>query len=289
MKAVISLFTFLFISQFTWSAGAQDLDEAFAEIDGRSAETMEKGSFSDKSPVSFLLGYRYVNVAYDEGDIMNQKGDLSGLGAALFYRLSPRSLLRMDGEYLTGSLTYSGAISDGYSRTAFSAKDEFVVKSLSAVYVSSSDWTSSFVTSPFIGLGYRDTLDNKSGEYDYTRDITYNYLILGTQFEVVNDRTKLVMITAELNLLFAGGAKTYLSEVNPNYRDIDLKFKSGNALKLGVESFFTVFETHRIAAEASYKVWNINQSTTEQASDFAYFIEPANKTALTSLTLGYLF
>jgi hypothetical protein len=284
MKLFLSFTSVVLFSILSATCWAEDADfpvETFSTTTATVAKAPSKSNY--------LLGARTVYFDYQEGDFMNDKGFLTGLAGGYFYQFMDNGLFRADGEFLQGGTKYNGGLQDSSGHTTpYQSEDKFRVMNFSGIAMFSSSMTESFVTAPFLGLGYRNTLDGKDNKYDYTRDITYYYLIYGAQFEFINDSRTLFLMNLELDTLLGGQALTKLSDVDSSYPDMNLEFKSGSAYKIGFEFYYTLPTAGKLMAELSYKKWQVAQSKPVAFGD-GYFVEPANTTALTSMTLGYLF
>ncbi len=293
-----SRFSVTVCSSFLISALAFGQSETSStEVSADSSPAIETTTVATETPPAaqesaskYLVGLRSTSFVYEEPSVMNSKGLLTGAAASYFYQVTNGVLLRADGEFLTGKTQYRGSLSDFAGKTIpYSSEDRFRIMNFSTVGVVASNFTSSFVTAPFLGFGYRNTFDDKDGKYDYRRDITYYYLIYGLQFEVMNTQERSLILQAELNNMISGRCKTYLSDVNSKYPDLDLKQKSGMAYGLGLEYFHTLKTGGKLLTGLAYKKWQVPESEYYKYSDNLYFVEPENTTSLTSVTVGYLF
>lgn len=250
---------------------------------------MESSQPKAPSQSNFLLGARRVHFEYQEPDFMKTDGYLDGITGSYFYRWVEGIMFRTDGEYLTGNTHYEGGLQDNYgNQSDYKSEDKFRVINLSGVGMFRSRISDSFATNPFLGLGYRNTFDGKDGPYDYRRDITYYYMILGAQLELINNTAHVLLMNLELDSLVGGQAKSYLSDVDSRYPDPENEFRGGSAYKVGIEYYHTLPTIGKVMAEISYKKWQVGESKPVAYQD-RYFVEPENKTTLTSLSLGLFF
>lgn len=130
--------------------------------------------------------------------------------------------------------------------------------------------------------------DANDGQYDYRRDINYYYVIYGLQFEALNNDRNILLVQVEVDNLVGGSVKTYLSDADSRYPDLDLQLRDGMAYKLGAEYYYNLANSAKILTEVSYKKWQVSESKAAEANGM-YFVEPKNTTSLLSLTVGYLF
>lgn len=239
------------------------------------------------SPNRFTLGLQIVDFRYREPSLMSDTGRLSGLAFTYQRAVTETRSAKVAVEYAQGTLAYDGALqSQTGNTTPYSSTDEFRVANLEFHWVNDPNdggWGNS------IGLGYRNTYDSKSGQYDYRRDITYYYWLFNLSRDIYEVNKVKSVLNLEMSILFGGGAKTYLSDVAPAYSDVNFAFQSGLGFKASIETTLPVFENKEMLVGLSYKYWTIADSKTEYVGNGAYGVEPHNNTALTSITIGYVF
>jgi hypothetical protein len=196
--------------------------------------------------------------------------------------------LKFSADYVQGNVAYDGfLVSTLGVKTPYQSTEKFRVMNLEVIL--SGPLSNSSVWGMTTGGGYRNTYDYKSGPYDYTRDISYYYLLLGVNAQIYSQGKIRSVASLELSSLLGGGAKTHLSDVSASYKDVNLTFQSGTALKLGVETTLPVFTDKEIIVDLSYKYWTVADSKSEYAGNGEYYIEPHNTTGLATLSVGYVF
>lgn len=236
----------------------------------------------------FVVGLKTVDFNYNEPGLMSDRGWLSGLNFQYHRMMSETNTLIVSADYVQGSTVYNGALQTNTGNTTpYSSTEQFRVMSLEAAF--SSPISNSGTWGVLVGLGYRNTYDNKTGQYDYRRDITYYYTVLGLTAQLYNQGKIKAVGIGELNTLLGGGAKTYLSDVSSSYKDVNFAFRNGAAVKIGVETTIKDFIGKEILVDVSYKYWTVADSNVEYVGNNSYGLEPHNTTGLTSISVGYVF
>lgn len=236
----------------------------------------------------FVVGLKTVDFNYNEPGLMSDRGWLSGLNVQYRRMMSETNTLIVSADYVQGSTIYNGALQTNTGdKTPYSSTEQFRVMSLEAAFsgpiLNSNTWGA------VAGFGYRNTYDNKTGQYDYRRDITYYYTVLGLTALLYNQGKIKAVGIGELNTLLGGGAKTYLSDVSSSYKDVNFAFRNGAAVKLGIETSIKDFIGKEILIDVSYKYWTVADSNVEYVGNNSYGLEPHNTTGLTSISVGYVF
>jgi outer membrane protein W len=157
---------------------------------------------------------------------------------------------------------------------------------------------SSFVLSPYIGIGYR-YLDQalggtvtSTGALGYDRRSTYNYIPIGvTHRFAVNDNKAKLETTLEYNYLISGNQYSGLAAVNPYLSNQNNAQNSGYGINLTI-----LYKQDQWGFGPYYKYWNIADSQTNinrglaAGIPYAYTTkEPANTTNEFGLKLTYSF
>ncbi len=266
---------------------AEDVSPNF-ETEGPVAAPAEASEIPQPDSQKFVVGLKTVDFNYKEPDLMSDRGWLSGLNFQYHRKLSETNTLIISADYIQGSTVYNGALQTNTGNTTpYSSTEQFRVMSLEAAF--SASITNSPTWGILVGVGYRNTYDNKTGQYDYRRDITYYYTVLGLTAQLYNQGRIKAVGVGELNTLLGGGAKTYLSDVSSSYKDVNFTFRSGSAIKIGVETSIKDFIGKEILVDVSYKHWTVADSNIEYVGNSSYALEPHNTTDLTSLSIGYVF
>lgn len=251
------------------------------------AAPAESPALPRASTEKFILGLHTVDFNYQEPGLMSDRGWLAGVAFQYHRLLSDDRLLKVAADYAQGSTLYNGALQTNTGNTTpYSSTEQFRVINLELILgnsLSDRGWAMT------VGGGYRNTYDNKSGPYDYRRDITYYYLLVGLNSRLYDGGKIKSILNLEFSSLLGGGAKTYLSDVSSSYKDVNFAFKYGSALKVGVETTLPVFNEKEVLVDLSYKYWTLSDSKIEYVGNGSYGVEPHNNTALTSITVGYIF
>lgn len=289
---VLSLFLLLLtIISFSSISHAQDENLSSSEDSASSSaiSTSASDSNADESNNSYQVALKTTNFLFEEPELMQDHGQLSGVAIAFSHRMSEESLLGFQGEYISGQTSYDGSLMDDGER--LTAKDNYRIYALEGMWIRNSMVPEMFKISPFLGLGYRNTFDGKDNDYDYRRENVYVYGIAGAEIELAESRGILLLAKGQFNFLVGGQNKSYMTDAYDSdvYPDVELKFKSGQAFKLGLEMHYTLPNKNKLQADVSWTEWRVGDSETFQVAENKYLVEPNSKTTLTSLSLGYIF
>jgi len=270
MKKIISFL--LLISSL---AGAQTT--AVSEL----YDTLPAGA----QPHQYEVGLKLSQFEYTEPK-MKDSGQMSGLSFKYLYQYTRTSLFRLDGEYLTGSLTYDGHYMSG--TPVKMSGEKFRTMELESSWINYTSINPDYSFAPYYGFGIRNTFDDHDSSSDYRRVYDYYTLHFGGQWEFEHSSKTSSFIRASFHYLIGGSNKTYWSDVEPGGPDFTFKFSSGNAMKLGYEVYSTDRRNGKFAVGINYAKWSIARSSNVISGSYVFY-EPENKTEITSLSLGYLF
>jgi len=245
-------------------------------------------SIADEMPKNrYILGLKTVDFKYEEPGLMSDRGQLNGLAFIFQRSLHSESYIKAATEYIEGSTIYNGALQTNFGvTTPYSSTEKFRI--INFEFMMGRTPLDSFWATYF-GIGYRNTFDSKSGQYDYRRDITYYYYFAGLNPVIYSNPHMKASVNFEMSALLGGGAKTYLSDVSTTYQDVNFEFQNGYAFKIGTEIILFASEETEIFTDLSYKHWLLSDSKVEYIGNGSYGVEPHNATALLSFTLGYIF
>jgi hypothetical protein len=234
----------------------------------------------------YILGFQVSNFYYQEPGLMNDSGYLYGLVFQYLNQRKPGMQFRVDGEFAMGTLNYVGHFMDG-SPAQFNG-ERFRIFEVNATWARDTYQAPPMVFSPFYGLGYRSTFDNKDNESDYRRDYYYLYGTFGLQWRFRHSSKASSKIRAGLSPLFGGSNKTYLSDFDADFPDVTLPYTSGVAQKIAYEYTTLLANNRNLVAGISYTRWSVSASQIAR-TPIGNFVEPGNDTIITAINLSYLF
>lgn len=241
----------------------------------------------EPSPNRYMVGVHSVDFNYQEPGLMSDQGRLNGIALGFQRTFNTDRYFKITADYAQGDTLYNGSLQTNFGvTTPYSSTERFRVFNMEFLLgrePTDGSWPIS------TGIGYRNTYDNKTGQYDYRRDITYYYLIIGLNSPIYKNNNLKSILNLELSSLLGGGAKTYLSDVSTSYKDVNFEFQYGSALKAGLESYVTIFGDQQFLVDVSYKYWTLTDSKVEYIGNSSYGVEPHNTTGLFSITVGYVF
>ena len=228
------------------------------------------------SPSSFDFGGQLSHITYKEPGIMSESGEMFGV-TAVYTRVEPNLMWRIDGTLTTGEVDYTGSYSDGTPLTIKGIRDTmFEVRAV----LGPSDYIKldSYYL-PYIGIGYRYLSDEANkAPGGYLRESNYIYLPLGVDGMVMTKGRWSVGFTVEYDLFVSGTQCSRLSDVDPGYSDMENSQSSGSGYRASLK--FMLDDINDLTIEPFVKYWKIGESNTTlityYGTPIGYGYEPAN-------------
>ena len=186
--------------------------------------------------------------------------------------------------YMTGSVTYNGALFDGTPYTASGIQDYyFETRGMLGLTLGNADQNGMDFW-PYVGVGYRRLFNGMGADqYGYNRTSTYTYLPAGmkARFKMVNGWN--LAFTGEYDIFLGGRQESDIAEaiINNQSTGYGLRGSAQLSKNLGRVSLFV---------EPFYRYWNIGES--DVAYSYAldeYLYEPANHTDEYGVKIGIGF
>jgi hypothetical protein len=235
---------------------------------------------------AWQLGAALSHITYEEPGIMEEKGFMYGLNAAYTYHHA--AMFKAEAGFSFGTVDYtspdSGEINDIFDymlEVRGLAGYDFVVSAATVI-------------TPYTGLGYRYLCDDSSGKVSnlgaagYKREANYVYSPVGLAAYTVLNSAWALDALVEYDIFWKGLQKSYLSDANLGYSDIENDQNNGYGLRAALNfSHTSVNTTYTFGPFVRY--WDID--TSEVATSYRYgsipylFVEPAN----TSTEYGFNF
>ena len=219
----------------------------------------------------------------DSGYLFGVYGDASFSISKLI-----RGILTAD--FASGTLNYDGSVCNinTGSCTDYSAKTQDVIIHVTQRF----DFELSERVSLFMGPGFRVLIDKGVGSGFYTRFGTYLYAPLGITFQLPRSEG-IYVLDLEYDLFLRGTMKSYLSETNSKYSDINHTQTNGSGFRFSVKDQ-TVFYDRSVSFLLFYENWSIGDSDPQPlmingAPSGKFYSEPKNFTDAVGLGLGLSF
>ena len=220
------------------------------------------------------VGLTVSHYAYQEPDLydyrtdetldVNIKGEIVGLDYASTLVMDDAYFVKFDGRFTYGQLDYSGS-GNNYNEPNY----YFDIRPL----IGKDFDFDGMVLAPYTGLGYRHLMNDgqgisTTGYWGYRRKSEYLYLPLGLTHRISTGESSLLETNIEVDYLLHGNQKSYLSDGNAGYSDIDNEQHKGYGLRSA-----TMYRMNQFAIGPYFQYWHIYDSETAGA-----FIEPNNHT-----------
>jgi hypothetical protein len=199
-------------------------------------------------------------------------------------------MFRAEGRVAFGQVDYDGGIIDLETSeiTPYSIDDidDWVFEGRLLL---GADWLyGSILNTLFAGIGYRYLNDDISFDpIGYERESNYLYIPIGYQFDNGSEMGWSFGFGAEFDVFIVGNQRSYLSDVDPSYSDIDSRQDSGYgyraSVKLQHKSKRAIF-----AVEPFIRYWDIDDSEFSYES-FGTVWEPANETTEYGISILWKF
>ncbi len=204
----------------------------------------------------FAVGTEVSYFQYEEPGVMKETGVMAGIVGSYAYH--NYIMLKAEGKLAAGLLDYDGALSDGTPLTINSIPNYmFEVRGLLGY-----DFAAKAVTiTPYLGIGYRWLQDNSQEQsvYGYKRESNRLYLPIGLEFVANLGNGWFLGAAGEYDFFLWGKQKSYGSDLNPAYPDVENKQTKGYGVR-GSISIAKKGEKVGFVIEPYVKYWNMDDS-----------------------------
>lgn len=224
----------------------------------------------------FSLGTEISYIKYKE-TYMEDKGMMYGIAGSYAYH--GNVMLKVEGKFAYGRLDYEGQTWGG-TPLAASAIPAYMLELRGLLGY---DFSFKAITiTPNLGFGYRwlqDNSQNVSPPGGYKRESNYFYIPIGIETVANLGHSWSLGAHVEYDRFLWGVQKTYLSNADPGFNDIENKQTSGYGFR-GSISVAKRCEKVGFLIEPYIRYWNINDSEivpiTYYGTIVDYGIEPDN-------------
>ena len=184
-------------------------------------------------------------------------------------------------EYSLGNIDYTSAGTGSMKKEYYKSRLEYYVSSTSALGVKD--------LRPYIGLGYRDLLDDSgfkrssTSHIGYDRVSQYYYIPIGAVW-YVNEKLSL---KSQYNYFLQGKQTSFLNEVLPNTYPANIE--NTQRLGWGIDVTLRSKLNDRWYTYGFFRIWNIEDSDLTSCSPLIYCFEPKNQTHEIGAGISYNF
>ena len=184
-------------------------------------------------------------------------------------------------EYSFGNIDYSSAGTGTMKKQYYKGRLEY--------YLSTSSKVGANDLLPYIGLGYRDLLDDSgyktssTNHLGYDRLSQYYYVPIGAIWYISDS----LSLKSQYNYLIEGKQISYLREILPNEYSVNLENiqRAGYGIDLTLRSKLN----SKWSTYGFFRSWNIEDSDAVSCSALIYCMEPKNQTHEIGAGISYHF
>ena len=184
-------------------------------------------------------------------------------------------------EYSFGNIDYTSAGTGTMKKEYYKGRLEYYISTISRVGAND--------LKPYIGLGYRDLLDDSgfkrssTNHLGYDRLSQYYYIPIGAIW-YINDELSL---KSQYNHLLRGKQTSFLNEILPN--DYSTNPEKTQRFGWGIDLTLRSKFNDRWSTYGFFRSWNIEDSDLTSCSPLIYCMEPKNQTHEIGAGISYNF
>ena len=184
-------------------------------------------------------------------------------------------------EYSFGNIDYTSAGTGTMKKEYYKSRIEYYISTASRLRAND--------LKPYIGLGYRELLDDSGFKRSSTNHIGYDrlsqyyYIPIGAIW-YINEKLSL---KSQYNYLLEGKQTSFLNEVLPNTYAVN--FENTQRLGWGIDVTLSSKLNNRWSTYGFLRVWNIDDSDLTSCSPLIYCVEPKNQTHEIGAGISYNF
>ena len=184
-------------------------------------------------------------------------------------------------EYSFGNIDYTSAGTGTMKKEYYQSRLEYYISTISRVGAND--------LRPYIGLGYRDLLDDSgfkrssTNHLGYDRLSQYYYIPIGAVW-YLNEK---VSLKSQYNYFLEGKQISFLNEVLPNTYSVNPK--NIQRIGWGIDLTLRSKLNDKWSTYGFFRSWNIEDSDSPACSPFIYCMEPKNQTHEIGAGISYNF
>jgi hypothetical protein len=199
-------------------------------------------------------------------------------------------MFRAEGRVAFGQVDYDGGIVDLNTNTvtpySMDDIDDWVFEG--RLLLGGDRLHQSALHTIYAGIGYRYLNDDSSFDpAGYERESNYVYVPVGYAFDSSIEEGWSFGFGAEFDIFLVGNQKSYLSDVNPTYPDIDSRQESGYGCRASVR-FQHKSQKGIFVVEPFIRYWDIDDSEVS-IETIGNLYEPANETIESGISVLWMY
>jgi hypothetical protein len=241
------------------------------------ASFITKDSEEKTAPKQFIaLGTEISYLKYNESGV-EDKGMMYGIVGSYAYHYN-KIMLKAEGKFAYGQVDYDGATWSGTPLTISDIPDYMLeFRGLLGYEIVAKNIT----FTPDFGIGYRWLQDNSQNKYygGYRREANYVYIPIGIEAVANLGKGWFLGAGIEYDRFMWGEQKSYFSDIDPGYNDIENQQTSGYGYR-GSISIAKKWEKAGFKIEPYIRYWSIDDSEIEpliyNGKNVGYVLEPNN-------------
>ena len=236
-------------------------------------------AYADNLTGRFYMDFT-TDFEYEEPGLMEQDGDLLGLGVDLLYPMGERGEFRLDVRYRLGQTDYTGATQAGERATTDADDEIWDIRFLTGLRINPT-------FTPYTGLGYRQwdqslndgTTASGGRALGYDRGHKYLYIPVGARL-AHDQQAWHFHLGGEVQPVLRGEAYADLPFGRGRF---DMNEGYGAYVYGGVS--YDLTDAVSLSGELYFQYWDMDESDSDTIAGFE-FIEPSNRTRETGIRLG---
>ena len=184
-------------------------------------------------------------------------------------------------EYSFGNVDYTSAGTGTMKKEYYKSRLEYYVSTISKVGAND--------LKPFIGLGYRDLLDDSGFKQSSTNHLGYDrlsqyfYMPIGAIWYM----SETLSLKSQYNYFILGKQTSFLNEILPNNYSINPE--NTQSIGWGVDLTLRSKLNNKWSTYGFFRSWNIEDSDLTSCSPLTYCMEPKNQTHEIGAGISYNF
>ncbi|PKN38493.1 MAG: hypothetical protein CVU62_06570 [Deltaproteobacteria bacterium HGW-Deltaproteobacteria-2] len=237
----------------------------------------------------FALGTEISYIKYEETGV-EEKGMMYGLVGSYNYH-NNKLMMKAEGKFAYGEVDYNGSTWDDIPLTISGIPDYMLeFRGL----VGYNYFVKTITITPHLGIGYRWLQDNSQNKSPsgYKREANYFYIPAGIEAVADLGNNWFLGANVEYDCFLWGTQKSYLSDVDPGFNDVENKQTSGYGFR-GSISITKKYKNAGFVVEPYIRYWNIEDSGIELLTYYGtpvvYGIEPSNNSTEIGCKLAVTF
>ncbi len=184
-------------------------------------------------------------------------------------------------EYSFGNIDYTSAGTGAMKKEYYKSRLEYYISTTSRLVAKD--------LKPYIGLGYRDLLDDSGFKRSSTNHIGYDrlsqyyYIPIGAIWYI----SEKVSLKSQYNYFLEGKQTSFLNEVLPNTYSVNPE--NTQRLGWGIDVTLRSKLNNRWTTYGFLRTWNVEDSDLTSCSPLIYCMEPKNRTHEIGVGISYNF